>query len=628
MNPESKVNLVVLDSSTSLKIEPKFISAHKLFEKRAKQHPNEIAAIFENTKLTYRELDQSSNRVARYLREKGVQAGTLVGLSLGNSLNLIICILGILKAGGVYLPIEPTYPRDRIDYMLEDAKPTILLTESHILPQFEHFFGKAIQLDMCWEEISAFSDGPLEVMIEPDHLAYVIYTSGSTGKPKGIMVEHGGFVHGAIAHQKFYRGKLIGLLSGAISFDVTILIIFHLLLSGGTVFIPVSETIIDPDKFVDYIEKHSINYILCVPSLYSMILDKSKILPSLKIVSLAGETIPSSIVVRHPQLAPNAILYNEYGPTEYAIGTTIAKIYDPEEKRVYPMSIGKPLPDTQVYILNNNLQPVPSGFKGEIFISGKGIAKGYLNKPNLTSEKFIPFHSTVLYRTGDFGRLLPDGNLEFLGRMDNQVKIRGNRVELGEIEHAICQYQKVNEAIIAVREEPGENKHLVAYFTTLDKTNISEGLKVHLISLLPKYMIPSSFVQLESFPRTPNGKIDRNALPNLFEKEKIKAEQASSELEQALNEIWKKVLHLKAMGNHDNFFDLGGDSLSLAQVQTLIETSLAIKVPVTKLLEYPTISQLSHHLNQQSSNKIVSLYEDLSVKKKMAFGRFKMRARR
>jgi amino acid adenylation domain-containing protein len=612
---------------------PKFKSSVELFAEEVKKHLDEIALIFENKKLSYRELDCRSNQVAKYLRENGVQTETVVGLSLGNSLNLIVGILGILKAGGVYLPLEPTYPQDRIDYMLEDAKPSILLTESLIAPKFEHFSGIVIQLDKCWKEISALSDDPQEILIEPNHLAYVIYTSGSTGKPKGIMVEHASFAHGITAHQEFYQGKLVGLLSGAISFDVSILIIFHLLISGGTILIPLSKSIIDAEKLIHLIESHSINYILCVPALYSMMLNKSRQLPSLKIVSLTGENIPNSIVTLHPRFAPNAILYNEYGPTEYAIGTTIAKIYDPEEKIAYPISIGKPLSNTYVYILDENLQPVSSGTKGEIFIGGAGIARGYLNNEALTAKKFIwitfPGQKPIrLYRTGDFGRFLPDGNLEFLGRMDYQVKIRGNRVELGEIEHAIYQHPKVDEAVVVVREEPDDNKYLVAYFTALVTTEIRQELKAHLTNLLPKYMIPSAFIQLECFPRTPNGKINRNALPNIFEKQKENVEEPRSELERMLSAIWKSVLHLKVIGNKDNFFDLGGDSLSLARVQTLIDIDLAIKVSVTELLRYPTVSQLSQYLNSPTNSKITHLHQNLSIKKKMAFQQFKIRAGR
>ncbi len=627
MNSTRKTRVAISSSIQSLDLELKFTSTIQQFQKQAKQHPYAIAAIFEDKKLSYKELDRKSNQIAKYLRRIGVQSEVVVGLSLGNSLDLIVAIMGILKAGGVYLPIEPSYPRERIDYMLKDAKPFILITESSQTHQFIEFSGNIIHLDFVWAEILACDDDPLNISIEPSHLAYIIYTSGSTGNPKGIMVEHRSLSHGAVAHQKFYEGELVGLLSSSISFDVSLLIIFHLLLSGGAVYIPPAGSIFDAKNVIDLIENNSINYILCVPSLYSMLLNRSRKLPSLKIVSLTGENIPNSILTLHPQLAPNAILYNEYGPTEYAIGTTIAKIYDPKEQKMYPVSIGKPLPYTHVYILDENLQLVHNDTKGEIFIGGIGIARGYLNQPSLTAERFIPFQSTFLYRTGDYGRFLTDGNIEFLGRIDYQVKIRGHRVELGEVEHAISTYHKVDEAAVIACENANKNKYLVAYFTALASSDIKQELKSHLGNLLPKYMMPSIFVQLKSFSRTPNGKIDRNALPIEFESDEVSDEWPRSELEQALSEIWKQVLVLKVVSNEDNFFDLGGDSLGIARVQTQIETSLGIYVPITALFQYTTISQLAQYISQQNNKRVSPISQTRSDKQRAAFQRFKLRAR-
>jgi len=602
-----------------------FKNVLKLFEEQVSHSPNEVAVIFENSHLTYRELDRKSNQLARYLRQSGICAETLIGLSLSHSLNLIVGILGILKAGGVYVPIEPSYPRDRIDYMLQDAQPPLLITESSLFHQFKEFPGKIIQIDKCWEMMVALSDNLLDdVTIQPEHLAYVIYTSGSTGAPKGIMMEHKSFAHGAVAHREFYQGQLTGLLSGAISFDVSLLIIFHLLLSGGTIYIPSPNSLNDAADLVALIQNTSINYILCVPSLYSMILDKSRRLPSLKIVSLTGENIPNSIVNLHPQLVPNAILYNEYGPTEYAIGTTLAKIYDPIKKEVYAINVGKPLPNTHVYILDENLCPTADGASGEIFIGGAGVAKGYLNKPELTSEKFIYSQSTILYRTGDFGRFLPDGNLEFLGRIDYQVKIHGNRVELGEVEHVVCQHPQVNEAVVIAREGAYGDTQLAVYFTALTNEEIEEELKIHLAKSLPRYMIPSVFFQIQSFPRTPNGKIDRHILSMLFKKKKSEVEESQSELERALSEIWKRVLNVDSVSSKDNFFEIGGDSLGIARVQTLIETNLAIKISVAELFQYPTISQLAQHLTTRETKKFDSLsHQEIAKNKKLAFQKFK-----
>lgn len=595
-----------------------------LFKEQVRKSPHQTALVFQNSKMTYQELDQRSNQFARYLREKGVQANALVGFSLSKSLDLIVGILGILKAGGVYLPLDSTYPRERLEFMIKDAKPQVLVTESRHESLFANFRGEVVQIDKDRKKISRFSENPLLISISPNQLAYVIYTSGSTGRPKGIMVDHNSFAHGAVAHDGYYQEKLVGLLSSAISFDVSILMIFHLLSSGGTVYIPKDESIADAEKLVSTIENNAISYLLCVPSLYSMVLDRCRQLPSLKIVSLTGENIPNFILKLHAKIAPNAILYNEYGPSEYAIGTTIGKIYDPVKKKVYPVNVGKPLPNTYVYVLDENLLPVPENVKGEIFIGGAGLSKGYLSNSELTAEKFLSFRFTTLYRTGDFGRLLPDGNLEFLGRTDNQVKIRGNRVELGEVEQTICRYPQVNEAVVVCKKH-NSSSHLVAYFTTLVDGEVEKELKGYLTNVLPRYMIPSVFVHLKSFPRTPNGKIDRSALLNTFEKRKKGIAKTSSNLERTLFHIWKKVLGLESIGYDDNFFDLGGDSLGIAKVQTLIEKELAINIPVTILLQYPTISQLSNHLGQQENLKKSTSRE---LKRKGALQKFKKRADR
>ena len=610
--------------SSVLNIGEMSTSIDDLFKRQVKKTPHAISLIFQNKELTYEELDQRSNQFARYLRKHGVRANTFVGCSLDKGLDLVVSILGILKAGGVYLPLEPTYPKERIEFMIKDANPPILVTESQHESLFANFSGELIRIDKDQKRILSFSENPLVISISPDQLAYIIYTSGSTGRPKGIMVDHSSFAHGAVAHEEHYQGKLVGLLSSAISFDVSILMIFHLLSSGGTIYIPEAESITDAEKLVSLIENNAINYILCVPSLYSMILDKSCKLPSLKIVSLTGENIPNSILKLHEKIAPNAILYNEYGPSEYAIGTTIGKIYDPLEKKLYPVNAGKPLPNTHVYVLDENLSSVPNDTKGEIFIGGAGLSKGYLNNPELTRERFISFKSKMFYRTSDFGRFLPDGNLEFLGRKDNQVKIRGNRVELGEIEQTICRYPQINEAVVVCKKHH-ESSHLIAYFTTLVDMNVEQKLKAHLQKTLPKYMIPSAWIHLDSFPRTPNGKVDRKALPNLPEKATKRTVNTPSDFKQLIFHTWKKVLGIESIGWEDNFFDLGGDSFGIAKVQTAITKELGLKIPVTVFLQYPTITQLSKYLSQQESPEKP---DSRDSKRKLALQQFKMRAER
>ncbi len=603
-------------AETSGMIKETFVSFCDLFTQQTRANPSAIAVIYNGNSLTYEELDFRSILLANFLRENGVKSESPVALSIHNGMDLLVGILGILRSGGAYLPIDPNYPVERIKTMLEDAKPVLFLTEESLIAKFSFFHDKIALVNSAFPSESINQ----KTTIQPNQLAYIVFTSGSTGKPKGIMLEHRALTYAALAHQKLHSARLVALMFGSIGFDASLLVITCTLISGGTVCIPKNEITNDPEQIIDLIQKHEINYTLCVPSFYMMLLDKSRELPSLLNIDLGGENMTSVIPDIHLKKAPNAMLYNIYGPSEYAIGAAFAKIYDPTNKEITKITIGKPFPNTQVYILDENLKRTPTNTKGEIFIGGPGLARGYLNNSVLSEEKFIwvsfPDQDPMrLYRTGDYGRFLPDENLEFLGRMDYQVKIRGNRVELGEIEHATCQYQKVKEAAVIVHEEPKGNKHLVTYFTSVDETNITEELKSHLTKLLPKYMIPSAFVQLDFFPRTPNGKIDRNALPPVFQKEQKNIVEPQSTLEKALTEIWKRILHLRVVGTEDNFFDMGGDSLTIASVQTQIEIGLGINVPITVLFQYPTISRLSQYLSQQTSCKISSTIQDQSRRK-------------
>ncbi len=598
----------------------KFTDLCHLFEKQVLRNPNGIAAIFEGFTITYLELDQRSNQLARYLRANGVQSETLVGLSLYNGLDLLVGILGILKSGGGYLPLDPHYPKERIRYMLEDAKPVLLLTEPEIDFLLEGSGYKTIQIT----DADQMENTPLGGGFEPNQLAYVIYTSGSTGKPKGIMVEHASLTHAAIAHQGFYPEKPIALMSSGISFDPSLLIIFHTLIAGGIVCIPNREEAIDAEKTIDVIEKHSINFLLCVPSFYGILLDKSRLMPSLKSVSLAGEVIPNSLLMKHADLAPNAFLYNEYGPSEYAIGTTIGKIFDPEFKKIYDITVGKPLPSTEVHILDEDLQPVAKGEKGELFIGGVGVARGYLNQLELTSEKFINAQN-LLYRTGDYGRLLSDEQIEFLGRKDFQVKIRGHRVELGEIEAVACKCPEIDEAFVIVQEDNSGHKRLALYFSSLKEQELSGALKIYLNEQLPKHMVPSAFLQMKKWPRTLNGKIDRVNLPEIPQCTALETTQSLSFLEQEIFSVWKEVLNREHFSPHDNFFDLGGDSLQIAEVQTLFQTRLGIEIGVTQLFQCPTIFLLAKHLSSEKKVEGNSAQE-LAEKRKVSFNRFKKKS--
>jgi amino acid adenylation domain-containing protein len=493
----------------------------QLFKTQVNKNSKNIAVVTTDGSLTYEELNTKSNKLAKYLRSLGVKKNSPIGLSINSELNLIVGILGILKSGGVYLPLDPSYPKTYLKSMLKNAKPKLIITQSTSFPLFCKINIPVINLDKEFKKINniknaSISQNNFESSMKLDDLAYIIYTSGSTGKPKGIMISHRSLPNIALSRKKFYPNKIKALISGGICFDASILVIFYTLLNGGCLYLSNYELNKNIRDLRNFIKKNSINFIISVPSLYSKLLENLHNFPKLKTVSLTGESIPYSLCLRHSKLVSNAILYNEYGPSEYAIGTTIAKIYDPFEKKIQKICVGKPLINTQVYILDENLKLVSSGSKGEIHVAGVGLAKGYLNNKSLTNKSFIPVSfsnqkQVCLYKTGDLGRFLPNGNLEFLGRINNQYKICNYKINLGEIEHAILQHPKIKETVVFANENSNE---LIAYITTLSKKSIENDLKNHLVNILPNYMIPSKFVHLNQFPLSANGKIDKKALLN------------------------------------------------------------------------------------------------------------------
>jgi amino acid adenylation domain-containing protein/FkbH-like protein/non-ribosomal peptide synthase protein (TIGR01720 family)/FkbM family methyltransferase len=566
---------------------------HQLFEEQVERTPNHVAVVFENESLTYRELNNRANQLAHYLQELGVKPDTLVGICVERSLEMIVGILGILKAGGAYVPLDPEYPQQRLSFMLEDTQVKVLLTQERLVEQLPKYEANLLMLEKIWQKIEQNSPDNLSNALTPFNLANVIYTSGTTGKPKGVMVEHKGLCNLAQAQiQAFGVNNSSHVLQFAsFSFDACIWEILMSLGAGATLYLGTKEGIMPGEPLIERLRNDKITCITLPPSALAVLPGEE--LPQLQTIIVAGETCSPELM---KQWSIGRNFFNAYGPTESSVCATIAKCQSEQEK----LSIGRPIPNTKIYILDSQLQPVPIGVPGELHIGGAGLARGYLNRPELTQEKFIPnpFDKagvSKLYKTGDLARYLPDGNIEYLGRIDNQVKIRGFRIELGEIETVLTQNPQVQSSVIIARENTPGNKRLVGYIVPQkEATPTSNELRQYLKGKLPDYMIPHVFVILESLPLTPNGKIDRRALP---------APESSSELlgkyvaprtfiEDTLATIWAQVLRVKEVGIDDNFFELGGDSiLSISIIARAKQAGL--QLIVKQLFAHQTIAELA-----------------------------------
>jgi amino acid adenylation domain-containing protein len=579
---------------------PQNLCIHQLFEAQVEQTPDAVAVIFKDKQLTYQELNAKANQLAHHLQTLGVKSETLVGICVERSFDMIIGLLGILKAGGAYVPIDPAYPSDRIAYMLDDSRLPVLLTQQKLVASLPEHQARVICLDSDWEEISVMSELPPQSDVTPENLAYVIYTSGSTGKPKGVLIAHRGLCNLAQAQIKLFDvqpdSRVLQFIS--FSFDASIGEIVTAVCAGATLCLGTTEELQPGQPLVRLLQQHSITHLTLVPSALAALPNEE--LPALQTIVVGGEPCPTSLVA---QWAKGRRFFNAYGPTESTVCATVAQCF--EGMDVLP--IGRPIDNTLLYILDRYLQPVPIGVPGELHIASVGLARGYLNRPDLTAKKFIPnpfsnesgFH---LYKTGDKARYLPDGNIEFLGRIDNQVKIRGFRIELGEVEAAITSHPAVRETVVVAREDTPGNKRLVAYVVPKGEAvqetvlpTINE-LRSFLKTKLPDYMVPGAFVFLSAMPLTPNGKIDRRTLPapdsSLRELENNFV-APSTPTEETLAAIWAEVLGLQKVGIHDNFFELGGHSLLATSVISRIQEAFKIELPLRHLFEAPTIASLS-----------------------------------
>ncbi|MBD2611527.1 amino acid adenylation domain-containing protein [Nostoc punctiforme FACHB-252] len=571
---------------------------HQLFEEQVEKTPDAVAVVFENQQLTYRELNNRANQLAHYLQSLGVKPEVIVGVCIKRSPEILIALLAILKAGGAYVPLDPAYPQERLTFMLEDSQAKVLLTQSHLVELFAQLSVDIICIDRNSQLLSRQSTANLPSEVKSHHLAYVIYTSGSTGVPKGVAIEH----QNCVALLTWSRGvftddDLAGVLaSTSICFDLSVFELFVPLSWGGKVIL-VENTLHLPSVTAE------VSLVNTVPSIITELLQINGLPSSVKTVNLAGEPLQNQLVQQIYQNNYIQRVLNLYGPSEDTTYSTFAQV-----NRDNNVTIGRPITNTQIYLLDTNLQPVPIGVPGEIYIGGAGLARGYLNRAELTDEKFItnPFSSQIksrLYKTGDLARYLPDGNLEYLGRVDNQVKIRGFRIELGEIENALLKHSAVGEVVIVVREDKVGDKQLVAYIVSLQNQipTVSE-LRNYLKTLLPNYMIPNIFTFLDTLPLLPNGKVDRRALrvPDSLRPTLTTTYQVpQSQMEQQIAKLWQEVLHLEQVGIHDNFFDLGGHSLLVLTVNNKLRGILQRDISVVTMFQNPTIYSLAQYLSQE-----------------------------
>jgi amino acid adenylation domain-containing protein len=576
---------------------------HHLFESQVERTPDALAVVFEDQRLTYAKLNQRANQLAHHLQTLGVKAETLVGICLERSPEMIVSVLAVLKAGGAYLPLDPTYPPERLAFMLADSQTPILLTHSSLLAQLPPHPATTVCLDSDWPIIAEHPITNYQLPITLDNLAYVIYTSGSTGKPKGTLLPHRGLsnlIH-AFAPALGLTGESRVLQFASFSFDASVFEIFMALTAGAALHLARQETLSSVSDLTGLLQEQVITTITLPPSLLALLSPEE--LPALQTIISAGEACPVEVAARW---SVGRRLFNGYGPTEATVGASFYAAAGLSQNAA-TVPIGRPLANTEFYILDSHLRPVPVGVPGELHIGGLGLARGYLNRPELTAEKFIAIRelenspipqSPRLYKTGDLCRYLPDGNLEFLGRIDQQVKVRGFRIELGEIEAALAQHPALQAVAVIARDDERGEKYLAAYI--VPKSEPAPGvdeLRRHLQATLPAYMIPSVFVTLTELPRLPNGKVNRKALP-APDRAGLEAAYLAprTPTEEILAGLWARVLNLERVGIHDNFFELGGHSLKATQLVSRVREAFNVELPIRALFESPTVAGLAAHL--------------------------------
>jgi amino acid adenylation domain-containing protein len=579
---------------------PKNLLIHNLFERQAEQTPDARAVTFEGRHLTYGELNRRANQVSHCLKALGAGPDVPIGLFLERSPEMLVGILGILKTGAAYVPMDPEYPKERLGYILQDSQAPIVVTQKSLVGNLPDFVGRSICLDTDWADIARErEENPLS-HAAPKNLAYVLFTSGSTGRPKGVALEH----HSAVtfvqwASRVFTPQELSGVLfSTSVCFDLSIFEMFVTLNAGGTIIIAPNAL-----HLPSLSAKNAVTLINTVPSAMTELLHMGAVPSSLKVVNLAGEALSDALVEQIYAQTKVEKVYNLYGPTEATTYSTYTLV-----PRGYPVTIGRPIANTQVYILDTHRNLVPRGVLGELYLAGEGLARGYYGRPDLTNERFVPnpFDAQPgarMYRTGDLCRWLPDKSIQYLGRLDHQIKLRGFRIELGEVEATLDRYPGIRQSLVMAREDQPGHQRLVAYVVPEAGTTLQmEELRLHIKKSLPEFMLPSSIVVLEAFPLSPNGKIDRKSLPSPDEQSLEPARDymaPQDPLEQVLTHLWAKVLRVGRVGLHDNFFDLGGHSLLAVRIIVEIEKLYKKRLPLATLLQMPTVGDLASVLRKE-----------------------------
>ena len=604
----------------------------QLFETQVEQTPNNIAIRFENKQLSYRELNQRANQMAHYLKSLGVKQGEFIGICIERSLEMFIGLLGILKAGGAYVPLEPTYPQERLDLMLADSQVSILLTQQQLVEKFSDHSIQVVCLDTDYQVIDRESKYNLTNNVGAHNLAYIIYTSGSTGKPKGVAVPHRGVVRLLLNtnYVKFKPDDKVAYASN-LSFDVATFEIWGALLHGASIIVVRKDIVLSPQNFATYIRTNEVSILVLTSTLFHLLAGfVPQAFSNLRYLLVGGEAVDPKWAKEVLKQGPPQQLLNAYGPTESTFLSSTYLIQSVSNKATN-IPIGRPISNTQIYILDRYLQPVPIGVPGELHVGGDGLADGYINLPELTKEKFIPNPFSEesgdhLYKTGDLARYLSDGNVEFLGRIDDLVKIRGFRVELGEIEAILAQHPAVEKAVVIVREDIPGDKRLIAYIInnknlsqdTNSKFQIPDQLSNFLKQKLPDYMLPSAFISLSTLPMTPNGKVDRRALPTPDQSQSVLSlarafASPHSSIEKQLAKIWAEILNLEQVSIYDDFFDFGGHSLLITQLLFRVREVFEVDLPLQSFFKAPTIANLAQNIEIIKSKDSTKLYDDITV---------------